>query len=58
MTHQPRRFPLYLCRKGTTRLVLVIGPLAVKFARGERGRRCNRFEANMYACRADALRRT
>jgi hypothetical protein len=53
----PRRFPLHLSRKGTTRLVLVVGPLAIKFARGERGRRCNRFEADMYM-HVNARRRT
>ena len=56
MTDHPRRFPLRLSRKGTTRVVLVVGPLAVKFARGERGRRCNRFEARMYK-HVDARRR-
>jgi hypothetical protein len=30
---------------GTTRLVLCLGPYAIKIAKGERGRRCNRFEA-------------
>jgi hypothetical protein len=43
-------------RKGSTRAVLVLGPLALKFARGERGRRCNRFEAEMYK-RVSARRR-
>src|SRR4029078_1748154 len=43
-----RRFPLRWYSKGATRAVLVIGPLAFKFARGERGRRSNRFEADMY----------
>ena len=52
-----RRFPLHLSRKGTTQLVLVVGALAVKFARGERGRRCNRFEADTYK-RVNAPRRT
>jgi hypothetical protein len=28
--------------------VIVLGPLAFKFARGERGRRCNRYEVNLY----------
>jgi hypothetical protein len=53
MTDHPLRFPLRLSRKGTTRVVLVVGPLAVKFARGERGRRCNRFEA---ACISTSMR--
>jgi hypothetical protein len=26
----------------------VVGPLALKFAIGERGRRCNRYEADLY----------
>jgi len=34
--------------KGTTRTVVVLGPIALKFARSERGRRCNRFEADLY----------
>jgi hypothetical protein len=38
-----------ISRAGTTRSpVVVIGPLAFKFARGERGRACNRYEANLY----------
>jgi hypothetical protein len=35
-------------RKGTTCRALVIGPLAFKFARGERGRRSNLYEARLY----------
>jgi hypothetical protein len=42
--------------KGTTRLVLLIGPWALKFARGPRGRRCNRYEADLFR-RVDARRR-
>src|SRR5260370_41207524 len=38
-----------LSRIGTTRLVLVIGPWAMKLARGVRGRRCNRYEADLFA---------
>ena len=45
-----------MLRKGTTRTVLVVGPLALKFAVGERGRRSNRFEADLYV-RVDARRR-
>jgi hypothetical protein len=41
---------------GTTRLVLVIGPWAVKFARGARGRRCNKYEADLFNT-ADERRR-
>ena len=37
-----------LLRKGSTRAVLVIGSLALKFGLGERGCRCNRFEARLY----------
>ena len=37
-----------LCRAGTTRLVLVIGPWAFKFARDVRGRRCNKYEAKLF----------
>jgi hypothetical protein len=43
----PRRF-LPVIRRGTTRTVLVLGPVALKLALGERGRRCNRFEAGLY----------
>jgi hypothetical protein len=43
--------------KGTTRRpVIVIGPWALKFARGKRGRRCNLYEAKL--CRnSSELRR-
>ena len=37
-----------MLRRGTTRTVIVLGPLAFKFARAERGRRCNRYEADLY----------
>jgi len=33
---------------GTTRLVLVVGAWAFKFARGARGRRCNKYEAELF----------
>jgi hypothetical protein len=36
-------------RTGTTRFVLVVGRWAMKFARGARGRRCNRYEADLFA---------
>ena len=52
----PRHFMTALVRKGSTRAVVVLGPLALKFARGERGRRCNRFEADLYT-RVNARRR-
>jgi hypothetical protein len=45
-----------LLRKGSTRAVLVIGSLALKFGLGERGCRCNRFEARLYR-RVNASRR-
>lgn len=38
-----------LCRDGKTRLVFVIGLIALKFARGARGRRSNLYEADLYA---------
>ncbi|WMT78875.1 hypothetical protein [Bradyrhizobium sp. Ash2021] len=38
-----------ISRTGTTRLVLIVGPWAVKFARDARGRRCNQYEANLFA---------
>jgi hypothetical protein len=37
-----------LSLKGTTRRVLVIGPWALKFARGPVGRRCNCYEAELF----------
>jgi hypothetical protein len=33
---------------GTTHLVCCLGPYAIKIAKGERGRRCNRFEAALW----------
>ena len=54
MTDRSRPPPIL--RKGSTRTVLVIGPLALKLGLGERGRRCNRFEACLYR-RANARRR-
>jgi hypothetical protein len=45
-----------LSRIGSTRLVLVIGPWALKFARGDRGRRCNSYEAKLFRD-VDARRR-
>jgi hypothetical protein len=33
---------------GSTRLVLGLGPYAIKIAKEERGRRCNRFEAALW----------
>jgi hypothetical protein len=45
-----------ISRVGTTRLVLVVGPWAFKFARGPRGRRCNKYEADLFET-VDARRR-
>jgi hypothetical protein len=35
-------------RRGTTRAVLIVGSIAIKFALHERGARCNWFEADLY----------
>jgi hypothetical protein len=43
-------------REGATRRVLVVGPFAIKFAIGARGRRCNRYEAECLS-RASVRRR-
>ena len=51
-----QRRPSSFLRKGSTRTVLVFGPLAVKIGRGARGRRCNRFEVSLYR-RVNARRR-
>jgi hypothetical protein len=51
-----RSRPPPILRKGSTRAVLVIGPLALKLGLGERGRRCNHFEARLYR-RVNAHRR-
>jgi hypothetical protein len=51
-----KQIGVVLLRKGATRTVLVVGPLALKFAVGERGRRSNRFEADLYV-RVNARRR-
>ena len=37
-----------ICRDGTTRWVFVLGAVALKFGRGARGRRSNRYEACLY----------
>jgi hypothetical protein len=44
-------------RLGSTRAVLLVGPLAFKFARHKEGARCNLREAGTYRC-ATAQRRT
>jgi hypothetical protein len=38
-----------LDRRGTTRLTICIGSWALKVARNAKGRRCNCFEADLYA---------
>jgi hypothetical protein len=42
---------------GATRLVLCLGPYAIKIAKGERGRRCNRFEAALWKRTTEVRRR-
>jgi hypothetical protein len=44
----PRRF-FAIDRRGTVRLTICVGPWAVKIARNATGRRCNRFEADLWA---------
>ena len=41
---------------GTTRAVLCVGPYAIKFAKGKRGRRCNAYEAALWAKTTDVRR--
>jgi hypothetical protein len=43
-------------RRGTVRHTICIGPWAVKLARSANGRRCNRFEADLWARTTDARR--
>ena len=38
----------FAVRRGTTRRVIAIGPIAFKFAIGSTGARCNRYEADLY----------
>jgi hypothetical protein len=45
-----------MIRRGRTRLVVLFGAVAIKIAIGERGLRCNRFEADLYK-RVSAERR-
>ena len=45
-----------ICRVGITRRVLVAGPWAFKFARGARGRRCNKYEAELFKTVPDRRR--
>jgi hypothetical protein len=44
----PRHF-FALDRRGTVRLTICIGPWTWKIARNTTGRRCNRFEADLWA---------
>src|SRR5690349_7373803 len=34
--------------RGTTRTVLILGPVTIKFARGALGRACNQYEARIW----------
>jgi hypothetical protein len=43
-------------RRGSCRLTVCVGPWAIKLARGATGRRCNRFEADLWN-RTIAVRR-
>ena len=43
-----RHSPTIACRKGTTRRVLVLDDIALKFAHGPRGQSCNLYEAQCY----------
>jgi hypothetical protein len=52
---RPRLF-LSIDRRGTVRLTICVGSWAVKIARNATGRRCNRFEADLWA-RTTARRR-
>jgi hypothetical protein len=51
-----RRALISLAR-GTTRLVLCIGPYAVKIAKGKRGRICNAYESALWKHTTKARRR-
>jgi hypothetical protein len=51
-----QRIVVVLMTHGRTRVVLCVGPYAIKFAKGERGRRCNKYEAALWA-RTTAARR-
>jgi hypothetical protein len=48
--------PIRYSSLGTTRAVLVIGDLALKFARHELGARCNLSEANVFATATEGRR--
>ena len=40
---------------GITRIVVLVGPYAFKVARGERGGRCNAYEARIWKTGSPAL---
>jgi hypothetical protein len=42
--------------RGTVRLTICIGPWALKVARNATGRRCNRFEADLWTRTTEARR--
>jgi hypothetical protein len=42
--------------RGTVRITICVGPLAFKIARNAVGRRCNRFEADLWSRTTAALR--
>jgi hypothetical protein len=43
-------------RRGTVRMTIFLGPWALKLARNATGRRCNRFEADLWARTTEARR--
>jgi hypothetical protein len=43
-------------KRGTVRLTICLGPWALKLARNATGRRCNRFEADLWAKTTEARR--
>jgi hypothetical protein len=45
---RPTPDAMTIIERGTTRFVVVVGKAAVKFARDERGRRCNLYEAKVW----------
>jgi hypothetical protein len=48
--------PVFAVHKGTFRMTICLGPWALKVARNGNGRRCNRFEADLWARTSDARR--
>ena len=43
-------------KRGTVRITICLGPWALKLARNATGRRCNRFEADLWARTTEARR--